>query len=196
MLPLSKVDQRLLLEHARQALEEGVLHHRQAEVQEPQGALHENHGAFVTLRKAGRLRGCIGYVEAVKPLYQTARECAAAAALRDPRFNPVTPEELPDLRVEVSVLSPLVDLPIDQIEIGHHGLQVSRGFQRGVLLPQVAAECKWDRRRFLEETCIKAGLPPDAWRHGARVQAFTVQVCSEPPELACTPARFGQSQLE
>jgi AmmeMemoRadiSam system protein A len=184
------------LEHARQALEEGVLHHRQAEVLEPQGALRENHGAFVTLRKAGRLRGCIGYVEALKPLYQTARECAAAAALRDPRFNPVTPEELPDLRVEVSVLSPLVDLPIDQIEIGHHGLQVSRGFQRGVLLPQVAVECKWDRRRFLEETCIKAGLPPDAWRHGVRIQAFTVQVCSEPPELACTPARFGQSQLE
>lgn len=184
MLPLIEADQQLLLRLARQALEEAVRHNRLSEREEPQGALSENCGAFVTLRKGGRLRGCIGYVEALKPLHETVRECALAAALRDYRFDPVMPEELPVLRLEISVLSPLEDVSADQIEVGRHGLLISRGPQRGVLLPQVAVECKWDRRRFLEEACRKAGLPENAWQQGARIQGFLAQVFAEPADRA------------
>jgi len=188
MSPLTKADQQRLLRLARQALEKSVCTHRLSEVEAPQGALEENCGAFVTLNKRGRLRGCIGYVEAAKPLYQTVRECAQAAALRDPRFDPVTPEELPALSLEISVLSALVDIAPERIEVGRHGLLISRGFQRGLLLPQVAVERHWDREQFLEETCLKAGLPPDAWRRGARIQAFTAQVFGESSEVGAPPS--------
>lgn len=126
------------------------------------------------------MRGCIGYIEPQKPLYRTVCECALAAALHDPRFDPVSPSELPSIKLEVSVLSPLEDISPEQVEVGRHGLLVSRGFQRGLLLPQVAVEWKWDARKFLEETCTKAGLPTDAWCHGARVQGFAAQVFGEP----------------
>jgi AmmeMemoRadiSam system protein A len=184
MLPLTEADQQRLLRLARQALEESVREHRLTDVEEPPGALRELCGAFVSLHKGSRLRGCIGYVEALKPLFAAVRECAVAAALRDPRFDPVRPEELPALRLEISVLSPMVDIAPDQIEVGRHGLLISRGLQRGLLLPQVAVEWKWNRERFLEETCLKAGLPPDAWRRGARIQAFTAQVFEEPARPA------------
>jgi AmmeMemoRadiSam system protein A len=180
MWQLSDADQEELIRLARQALEESVRCHRLSKIQKPQGRLSEPRGAFVTLHKAGRLRGCIGYVEAARPLYQTVSECALAAALRDPRFSPVTPDELDSLRLEISVLSPLTEIRPDQIEVGQHGLLISRGFQRGLLLPQVAVEWKWDRERFLAETCLNAGLPPDAWKHGATIEAFTAQVFSEP----------------
>jgi AmmeMemoRadiSam system protein A len=185
MLPLSEADQQFLLRLARRALEESVRHDSLPEVEAPPGPLREKCGAFVTLHKMGRLRGCIGYIESLKPLYQTVCECAMAAALRDPRFDAVTPEDLPFLHVEISVLSPLVEITPDQVEVGRHGLLISRGGQRGVLLPQVPVEWKWTREQFLEETCLKAGLPPDAWRHGAKIQAFTAQVFGEPP----TPGR-------
>jgi AmmeMemoRadiSam system protein A len=180
MLPLSEADQQFLLRLARRALEESVREDSLPEVEVPPGALCEKYGAFVTLHKMGRLRGCIGYIESLKPLYETVGECAMAAALRDPRFDPVTPEELPSLHVEISVLSPLVEIAPDEVEVGRHGLLISRGGRRGVLLPQVAVEWKWNRKQFLEETCLKAGLPPDAWRHGAKIQAFTAQVFGEP----------------
>jgi len=185
MLPLSEADQQFLLRLARRALEESVRYDSLPEVEAPPGPLREKCGAFVTLHKMGRLRGCIGYIESLKPLYQTICECAMAAALRDPRFDAVTTEELPILHVEISVLSPLVEITPDQVEVGRHGLLISRGGQRGVLLPQVPVEWKWNREQFLEETCLKAGLPPDAWRHGAKIQAFTAQVFGEPP----TPGR-------
>lgn len=184
MLPLTDADQQRVLGLAREALEECVRHDRLPGTEEASPALLEKCGAFVTLHKGSRLRGCIGYVEAVKPLYQTVRECAKAAALHDPRFDPVSPEELPFLRLEISVLSPLFEISSEQIEIGKHGLLVSRGMQRGLLLPQVAVEWKWTRERFLEETCGKAGLPGDAWRHGAKIQAFTAQVFAEKSEPA------------
>lgn len=180
MLQLSEADERALLGLARHALEEAARKGCLAEVAPVSGALEENCGAFVTIHKGGRLRGCIGYVDPLKPLYQTVRECALAAALHDPRFDPVTADELPELRVEISVLSPLQDISIDQLEIGRHGLLVSQGFQRGLLLPQVAVEWEWDRDRFLEEACLKAGLPPGAWRQGARIQAFTARIFGEP----------------
>lgn len=186
MLPLTEAEQQAALRMARQALEESVRHHRLAEIEEPSGALREPCGAFVTIHKEGRLRGCIGYVEPLHPLYVTIRECTLAAALRDPRFEPVEPKELPALRLEISLLSPPGDIAPEQIEVGRHGLLVSQGPLRGLLLPQVAVQWKWDRKRFLEETCLKAGLPADAWRHGARVQAFTAQVFEEEPRRVCS----------
>ena len=187
MWQLSEADQQELLRLARQALEESVRYHRLSQMEEPQGLLCAKCGAFVTLHKTGRLRGCIGYVEAARPLYQTVRKCALAAALHDSRFSPVTPDELDSLRLEISVLSPLTEIRPEQIEVGLHGLLISMGFQRGLLLPQVAVEWKWDRGRFLAETCLKAGLPKDAWKQGATIQAFTAQVFSE-PDISC-PAR-------
>ncbi|HEV2495456.1 MAG TPA: AmmeMemoRadiSam system protein A [Terriglobia bacterium] len=179
MSPLSELDQQALLRLARQSLEECVRSHRLPEIESPPEALHERRGAFVTLRKVQRLRGCIGMVEAYQPLYQTVVECAASAALHDPRFHPVVPQELPDLHIEVSVLSALLDVSPDQVEVGRHGLLVSQGSMRGVLLPQVPVEWNWDRERFLEETCQKAGLHKTAWQRGARIQAFTVQIVNE-----------------
>ena len=180
MWQLSEAEQQELIRLARQALEESVRHRRLSKIEKPQGRLGDQCGAFVTLHKAGRLRGCIGYLEAARPLYQTVRECALAAALHDPRFSPVTTDELDFLRLEISVLSPLTEIRPEQVEVGRHGLLISKGFQRGLLLPQVAVEWKWDRERFLAETCLKAGLPQDAWKHGATIQAFTAQVFSEP----------------
>jgi AmmeMemoRadiSam system protein A len=179
MLPLSENDQRSLLRLARQSLEEAVRYGRRPEFDVADGPLTEPAGAFVTLRKAGALRGCIGHIEARLPLYQTVCECAVAAGLHDPRFSPVIPEELPDLLVEVSVLSPLFDIAPEQIQVGRHGLLISQGAERGLLLPQVAVEWNWNREQFLEATCQKARLPRDAWRRGARLQAFTTQVFDE-----------------
>jgi AmmeMemoRadiSam system protein A len=183
MPPLSDTDAARLLRLARQAVEECALERRPTQVEEPQAeSLRASCGAFVTLRKAGNLRGCIGHIEASAPLYQTVRECAVAAASRDPRFDPVAPQELPDLRIEISVLSPFTDVRAEEVEVGRHGLFISRGWRRGLLLPQVATQWHWDREQFLEETCLKAGLAPDAWRRGARIQAFTAQVFGEPED--------------
>ncbi len=180
MLPLTEADQQTLLRMAREAIEEYLHHHRLPEVEDPPEALRQPCGAFVTLRKGHQLRGCIGYVEAAKPLYKTVRECAVAAAVHDPRFQPVATRETAELRLEISVLSPLTETTPERIEVGRHGLLISLGPQRGLLLPQVAVEWNWDREHFLEETCLKAGLPSDAWKRGARIQAFTAQVFEEP----------------
>ncbi|MGZ9138088.1 MAG: AmmeMemoRadiSam system protein A [Candidatus Deferrimicrobiaceae bacterium] len=138
------------------------------------------HGAaFVTLTKNGRLRGCIGYTEAVAPLFKVVQECAVAAATEDPRFPPVSPEELPSLRVEISVLTPLFPIRPEEVVVGRHGLMVAKGRMRGLLLPQVAVASGWDRETFLDQVCVKAGLSPSAWRHGATLRAFTAEVFGE-----------------
>jgi uncharacterized protein len=127
--------------------------------------LKEKRGAFVTLKKRGHLRGCIGYIKAVKSLGDTVQEMAVAAAFHDPRFPSVKGEEIRDLSFEISVLSPLQRVKnIDDIEVGKHGLYIVRGYNSGLLLPQVATEYGWDRETFLKETCYKAGLPPKAWK--------------------------------
>jgi len=124
----------------------------------------------------GQLRGCVGYVLASLPLYRAVFETARAAAFEDTRFYAVALEEAPHLEVELSVLSiPQVITP-DAIEVGRHGLIVSMHGGRGLLLPQVAVEHNWDRTTFLEQTCRKAGLPMDAWKRGATVEAFTAEV--------------------
>lgn len=122
--------------------------------------------AFVTLRKHGRLRGCIGFTQAVRPLYQTVSHCAVSAAVNDTRFSPVTASEFDSLEVEISVLTPLEEiLSSKEIEVGLDGLMITLGRHRGLLLPQVAAEYGWNSQEFLAATCQKAGLPPDAWRN-------------------------------
>lgn len=179
MLPLTEADQQWLLALARRALEEKILSW-QSPVSTPiSRTLGLPSGAFVTLHEGSSLRGCIGLIEAVTPLYQTVRECAVSAALYDPRFDPVTAEEIPRLKIEISVLSLLEDAHPEEVEAGRHGLLISQGARRGLLLPQVAANWGWDRIRFLQETCLKASLPQDAWRQGARIQIFTAQVFSE-----------------
>jgi len=136
-------------------------------------------GAFVTLHeKSGALRGCIGYVEPVKPLFQTIIEMAIACSTRDPRFHPVTSDEFPNLDLEISVLTPLEEvLNVEEIRIGEHGLMIKKAGSSGLLLPQVATEFGWDRHEFLRETCQKAGLEKNAWKEpDAKLFAFSAQV--------------------
>ena len=143
-------------------------------------------GAFVTVRKGDHLRGCIGLIEAVKPLWQTAQNMAVAAAAEDPRFTPVKPDELNDLHIEISVLSPLEEVgSLKQIEVGRHGILIKKGFHSGLLLPQVATEHNWELEEFLRNACYKAGLNPEAWKKHRkdpemRIFAFTAQLFDEP----------------
>lgn len=148
------------------------------------GEFPEASGAFVTLKRGGRLRGCIGTLECRRALDQEVARVAVSAAREDPRFEPLRAAELDDLEVEVSVLGSLERIdPFDEhaFEIGRHGLVVEQGFRRGLLLPQVATEWGWDRETFLAQTCLKAGLPPDAWRKGATVYRFTGEVFGSQP---------------
>jgi hypothetical protein len=144
-------------------------------------ALNQERGAFVTLTEGGELRGCIGYTSASKPLYMTVRDTATLAALRDPRFQPVSASELPRLEYEISVLSPLRRvIDVQQIKIGQHGLLMKNGTDEGLLLPQVAVEQKWDRQKFLEETCMKAGLQPNCWKdENTDIFSFTAVIFGE-----------------
>ncbi len=138
--------------------------------------LSELRGAFTTVYFNGQLRGCVGYPIAVLPLDRTVIETAQSAAFDDPRFVPVTLSEAQSLLVSISVLSPVMPICADDIVVGRHGLIVSRGSYRGLLLPQVPVEHGWDRITFLEQTCRKAGLPADAWKSDATIEAFTAEV--------------------
>jgi len=142
------------------------------------GRLTELRGAFVTITKKGTLRGCIGHIRALLPLYKTIEEMAAAAAFDDPRFPPITKNELKDLEIEISVLTPFKQITdVKEIEVGKHGIYIEKGFYSGLLLPQVATEYRWDRDTFLEHTCRKAGLPPDAWKDkDTRIYIFSADI--------------------
>ncbi len=134
-------------------------------------------GAFVTLKRGGELRGCIGTFRESESIYRAVAEMGRAAAAEDPRFPRVTPEEVPELGVEISVLSPLRPVADPaEVEVGRHGVCIADGARRGVLLPQVALEWGWDRETLLDQTCRKAGLRPDAWRHGAQILVFEAEV--------------------
>jgi len=142
--------------------------------------LSEFRGAFTTLYAEGNLRGCVGYPSPVLPLHRTVMETARAAAFDDPRFTPVTLAEAPELQVSISVLSPLRPILPDAIEVGRHGLLITDGARRGLLLPQVPVEHGWDRITFLEQTCRKASLPLNAWRNPQiRIEAFTAEVFAD-----------------
>lgn len=177
--PLTPEDERACLKLARQALE----HYFEAgdRLRSPvkSGPLKEKRGAFVTLTVGGELRGCIGYPLPVKPLDETVIEMAVAAATEDSRFDPLAPDELKRLKIEISVLGLPEPAEAGRIEVGRHGLIVSKGYRRGLLLPQVPVEHGWDRETFLRHGCLKAGLPPDEWKRGAEIETFTAQVFSE-----------------
>lgn len=142
----------------------------------------QNAGAFVTLFNSGKLRGCIGHTQADKPLYALIQDMAISAATIDPRFVSVTQEELPDIHVEVSVLSPLFPISVEQVEVGKHGLMLEYGGMRGLLLPRVPVEHGWDKDTYLAHLCLKAGLPIDVWERNPKLSAFTACEFSEEDE--------------
>jgi len=141
----------------------------------------EQCGAFVTIHRKGRLRGCIGYIQGMKNIPDTVVDMAQSSAFRDPRFAPLGKEEFSDIDLEISVLSPIEPVrDIADIKVGRDGLIISRGMNSGLLLPQVATEYEWDLETFLEHTCFKAGLPGDAWKkEGTKIEKFSAQVFSE-----------------
>jgi MEMO1 family protein len=141
----------------------------------------EKRGAFVTLNKNRMLRGCIGYIFAIKPLEETIIDMAQAAAFRDPRFPPLVKDEYENLEIEISVLTPIREIEdVEEIEVGKHGIIIERGANSGLLLPQVATEYGWDRETFLEHTCQKAGLPKNTWKKkGTIIKIFSADVFHE-----------------
>jgi uncharacterized protein len=174
----SPQERQLLLRVAHQSIE-AALDARQPDAAPPSDHLAEQRGAFTTLHLNGKLRGCIGYVFPTQSLYATVAETARAAAFDDPRFEAVTQDEAPELRIEISVLSTLKPIAPEDVVVGRHGLVAMQGSRRGLLLPQVPVEWAWDRETFLSQTCMKAGLAPDAWLRGAELQAFTAEVFGE-----------------
>jgi AmmeMemoRadiSam system protein A len=165
----------ILLKLAHESIE-SALEKRESPLDPPSPHLAEPRGAFTTIYFRGQLHGCVGFVFPVASLYRTIAETARAAAFEDTRFAPVTREEAPELEVSLSILSGLQPIRAEEVVIGRHGLLISQHGHRGLLLPQVPIEHGWDRVTFLEQTCRKAGLPPDAWQKGAAIEAFTAEV--------------------
>lgn len=170
---LSAEEKKELLRLARQAVQTYVAEKKVVAYETQDPNLLAERGAFVTLKKGGELRGCIGFIEPVASLSETVIQTAIYAATEDTRFTPVQPEELNDLEYEISILTPLkkIDNP-RLVQVGKHGLVIAMGRNRGVLLPQVPVENNWDRETFLDQACVKAGLPPDAWKKGAEISVF------------------------
>jgi AmmeMemoRadiSam system protein A len=180
MFSLAKGEKKTLLQVARDSLIAAVTGSSFAADAAANSSLSQPGGAFVTIFRKGRLRGCIGQLPSKASLVDVVAHCARAVASEDPRFSRVQPDELHAMEIEISVLSDTSDIKPEEIEPGKHGLLVSSGSHRGVLLPQVATQFHWSGIRFLEATCEKAGLPNDAWKKpGTSVQAFTAQVFSE-----------------
>jgi len=178
---LNKEERKKLISIAKGSIVAAVTGERQADIQVSEARLKENCGAFVTIKKHGQLRGCIGYIQAVKPLHETVKDVAKSAAINDYRFSPVSKGELGDIELEISVLTPLKRISdVKEIEVGKHGLVMKRGFNSGLLLPQVPTEYGWDRETFLEHTCLKAGLSKDSWKdESTEIYIFSAEVFSE-----------------
>jgi len=174
----SKDERAHLLRLAHEAIL-SALERREIPLDPPTEHLSEPRGAFTSLYLRGELRGCVGYVLPVSPVYRAVADTARAAAFEDARFYPVTISEAHDLEIELSILSPPQPVSAEAIEIGRHGLLISMAGHRGLLLPQVPVEHNWDRTTFLEQTCRKASLPLDAWKKGAVIEAFTAEVFGE-----------------
>jgi AmmeMemoRadiSam system protein A len=189
-LPLSDEDRRALLALARKAILETVSSSNFPDIFPVTGRLAEPRGAFVTLRWNGKLRGCIGQPDAAHGLAETVVQCAITAALRDPRFGPLRAEEIDELEIEISVTSELRPLRPEEIELGTHGIVVTGGGRRGLLLPQVALEHNWSLIQFLEATCRKAGLQANAWREpDTKLFAFTAEIFSDVGALIAEPTK-------
>lgn len=178
---LNAQEQEILLGIARQAIVDQIRTGRHEVEPREEKALNSRRGCFVSIKQNGKLRGCIGNFQSAQPLFSEAAEIAVSSATRDPRFYPMDETDLDNFRLEISVLSPLDKIDdIAQIEIGTHGIYLEKSFYRGVLLPQVATEHGWNRETFLMQTCIKAGLPTDAWKNeDAEIYTFSAQIFSE-----------------
>jgi AmmeMemoRadiSam system protein A len=175
---LTRETEQELLAIARAALEARVRSQPVPRTRSQHGS--PQHGAFVTIFCRGELRGCLGRVTSDWPLPDLVSHLAQEVADSDPRFTPVEPHELDDIILEVSVLTPEREIhSLEEIELGRHGLIIEQGSRKGLLLPQVPEEHDWDRETFVAQTCLKAGLPPDAWRRGARLLVFEAQVFGE-----------------
>lgn len=173
---------RLLLDLARRAIGDAVMHNRVLDEIPKDGIWAEPRSVFVTLHCKGQLRGCIGVIEGHRPLGYAIVHAAVSAALQDGRFSQVRSDELQHLSIEISILSPMVPLRPEEVLIGKHGLLVISGRHRGLLLPQVAVEHRFTREQFLEETCLKAGLPRDAWKDSdVLLFGFTCEVHADGP---------------
>lgn len=178
---LQETEKEELLQLARSTLESHFSTGKVPELHSVCKNLEVHKGAFVSLHTEGRLRGCIGQLTPDRELFKIVQSCVLSAALEDPRFSPVTENEVADLDIEISVLTPFKRLSdIGEIEIGKHGLLVTKGLHRGLLLPQVATEYGWDRETFVAQTCRKAGLPETAWKDsGTTLYTFQAEVFSD-----------------
>jgi len=176
---LSEADRTTILDLARQAIREAVCDGRIVHPIPDGGILERRCGVFVSLHVKGKLRGCIGVIDGREQLGESIVRCAAGAALEDPRFTRMKPEEVGEVEIEVSLMTPLEYIRPEEVEIGTHGLMVEQGGRRGLLLPQVALEHHLDRERFLEETCWKAGLARDAWKNpDTKIYGFRCEIVS------------------
>lgn len=176
----AKDEKRQLLMIAREAItsfiSSGSLPPREVKSEKLNGMF----GCFVTIKKEGKLRGCIGNFISDKPLYRLVQEMAVAASTRDPRFYPMKKPDLENFSLEISVLSPLQKIEsIDDIQVGTHGIYMERNMHRGVLLPQVATEQGWDRETFLQQTALKAGMGRDDWKDNTDMYIFSAEVFNE-----------------
>lgn len=179
-MELKKDQKTFLLELARKAIKHFLKTGKTLQINVKDKIFKEKRGAFVTLKTNQKLRGCIGYPLPYKPLYETIIDAAIQAATQDYRFPSVTEEELPDTQIEISILSLPEDVKdITEIEIGKHGIILSKGYNKGLLLPQVPVEWNWDLETYLQHGSLKAGLDEDAWKKGAHIQKFTADVFSE-----------------
>jgi AmmeMemoRadiSam system protein A len=177
---LTKKEQKELLKIARETVVGFVAHTKVPVIAPSAPGLQLHSGCFVTIKQKGELRGCIGNFISDKALYLLVQEMAVSAATRDPRFYPMKADDLADFKVDISVLSPLAKADsVEEIQVGVHGIYIVKGSYRGVLLPQVATEYGWDRDQFLRHTCIKAGLPEDAWQGECDIYIFSAQVFGE-----------------
>lgn len=177
---LNKKEQRELLKIARGTIVAVVTSGKIPPVATASPGLNGPNGCFVTVKQQGHLRGCIGNFISDQPLYQMVQEMAMSAATHDPRFYPMKPHDLEDFKLEISVLSPLHKITsIEEIQVGRHGIYIVKSSYRGVLLPQVATEYGWDRDTFLKHTCLKAGLPENAWQKECDIFIFSAQVFGE-----------------
>jgi AmmeMemoRadiSam system protein A len=177
---LTKKEQRDLLKIARDAIVGSVSTGNIPVIAPVAAGLQKQNGCFVTIKQQGQLRGCIGNFESDKPLYRLVQEMAAFAATRDPRFYPMKPHDLDSFDLEISVLSALELISsVDEIMVGKHGIYLIQKNYRGVLLPQVATEYGWDRETFLKHTCLKAGLPENAWKKDCDIYIFSALVFGE-----------------
>ncbi len=177
---LNNDQQKLLLSFAREAIHHHLTTGKTIKKKTTDPELAEKRGAFVTLKVNDQLRGCIGFPLPYKPLWETIRDAAIAAATQDYRFQPLSLEELPKTKIEISVLTlPETVRDVKEIIVGKHGIIISKGSYKGLLLPQVPLEWKWDRETYLSQGCLKAGLDEDEWKKDVHIERFSAQVFSE-----------------